>query len=149
MNLYRIDSLPLAFSHKKNTLSGAKYWSGRGEKSGRFGRSLSAHGQLPTSCACSHLFVTPRLRLLTHKRTAPVARKTTFRGCFSFSGPLRVRFPSYSAIKKTPFRVRNIGAGEGNRTPVISLGSFYSTIELRPRNIATIRDKNSVCKHYI
>ena len=27
-----------------------------------------------------------------------------------------------------------IGADEGNRTPVISLGSFYSTIELHPHN---------------
>ena len=41
-----------------------------------------------------------------------------------------------------------IGAGEGNRTPVISLGSFYSTIELRPRNACILCYKNRFGKRY-
>src|SRR4051812_17395653 len=32
----------------------------------------------------------------------------------------------------------NIGAGEGNRTPVFGLGSRYSTIELHPRIRLTV-----------
>ena len=34
---------------------------------------------------------------------------------------------------KTPFRASLLGAGEGNRTLVSSLGSWCSAIELRPR----------------
>ena len=36
---------------------------------------------------------------------------------------------------KTDFSLFFIGAGEGNRTLVVSLGSFCSTIELHPRSL--------------
>ena len=36
---------------------------------------------------------------------------------------------------RNSIKVRGDGAGEGNRTPVFSLGSCCSTIELHPRNI--------------
>lgn len=35
------------------------------------------------------------------------------------------------------------GAGEGNRTPVVSLGSCCSTIELHPRAIAHCHGANA------
>ena len=42
------------------------------------------------------------------------------------------RLPKTYPVHK-PYETRGIGAGEGNRTLVCSLGSCRSTIELRPR----------------
>ena len=41
---------------------------------------------------------------------------------------------------KTDFSLFFIGAGEGNRTLVVSLGSFCSTIELHTRSLHFTRD---------
>ena len=42
-----------------------------------------------------------------------------------------------------------IGASEGNRTPVISLGSFYSTIELHSRDVLGINQFGTKCKRIL
>ena len=39
-----------------------------------------------------------------------------------------------------------LGAGEGNRTPVLSLGSFHSTIELHPHQMLCIL---AICAAYV
>jgi hypothetical protein len=40
--------------------------------------------------------------------------------------------PLASQMREAPYFVSELGAGEGNRTLVCSLGSCRSTIELRP-----------------
>lgn len=48
-----------------------------------------------------------------------------------FLKPSQGSIPLYIKKQKAPYWVPLFfGADEGNRTPVISLGSFYSTIEL-------------------
>ena len=61
---------------------------------------------------------------------------------FLSSAPCRVRFPSLGALMKTaliPKGIRAVklscGAGDGNRTRVISLEGWGSTIELRPQDM--------------
>ena len=39
-----------------------------------------------------------------------------------------------------------IGAGEGNRTLVLSLGSFRSTIELHPQSMFYFIPNNGICQ---
>ena len=61
-------------------------------------------------------------------------QKTVHRTVFFSPAPVRV-FASHSSLNQKKLLLRSfyIGADEGNRTPVISLGSFYSTIELHPQ----------------
>ena len=59
--------------------------------------------------------------------------------CF-FLKPSQGSIPLYIKKQKAPCWVSLFfGADEGNRTPVISLGSFYSTIELHLQINACIK----------
>lgn len=108
----------------------------------------AAHGQRPTSCACLRLFVARRICSLTHKQTAPVVQKQHFEVVFVPPALSGFASPRGQHKKKHPNGCIKIGAGEGNRTPVISLGSFYSTIELRPRNVCILCYKIRFGKPY-
>jgi hypothetical protein len=56
------------------------------------------------------------------------------------------RFFCQLRVRSAPFRLRPkfSGAGEGNRTLVVSLEGFCSTIELHPRRFTLLLQKNGV-----
>ena len=45
-------------------------------------------------------------------------------------------------------RSSSFGAGEGNRTPVFSLGSWHSAIELHPQAVCIIAGSAEKCKYF-
>ena len=104
---------------KRNQSHSSILWSGRREVQGFASQTLVS---LRTIGPC-----VLRWKMLTH---------------FLSFAPCRVRFPSPGTLMKMALVLKGIraihlscGAGDGNRTRVISLEGWGSTIELRPQDM--------------